>query len=51
VCAHPDPALARPLQHATLATVALDVADRDLRVTPGGPCNRPAMSSGRGDGP
>jgi isopenicillin-N N-acyltransferase-like protein len=38
VCAHPDPALARPLQHATLATVALDVAGRDLTVTAGGPC-------------
>lgn len=40
VCAHPDPALPRPLQHATLATVAIDVDAAELRVTPGGPCAR-----------
>ena len=38
VCAHPDRSLAPPLQHATLATVALDVAGPDLTVSPGGPC-------------
>jgi isopenicillin-N N-acyltransferase-like protein len=38
VCAHPDPALDPMLQHATLATVSLDVAGGTLAVTPGGPC-------------
>lgn len=40
VCAHPDPATDRVLQHATLATVVLDVTGRELDVTPGGPCAR-----------
>ena len=40
VCAHPDPAMDRVLQHATLATVVLDVTGRELDVTPGGPCAR-----------
>ncbi len=40
VCAHPDPAMDPALQHATLATVVLDVAGRELQVTPGGPCAR-----------
>lgn len=43
VCAHPDPSTEPVLWHATLATVALDVADLSLRVTSGGPCS--AMSS------
>ncbi|CAA9340796.1 MAG: hypothetical protein AVDCRST_MAG72-785 [uncultured Nocardioidaceae bacterium] len=40
VCAHPDPALEPVLQHATLATVVIDVESRSLRVTPWGPCAR-----------
>ncbi|HSE10439.1 MAG TPA: C45 family peptidase [Nocardioidaceae bacterium] len=40
VCAHPDRSLEPPLQHATLATVALDVVATMLQVTPGGPCRR-----------
>ena len=40
VCAHPDPALDPVLQHATLATVAVDVVGTELRVTRGGPCAR-----------
>jgi isopenicillin-N N-acyltransferase-like protein len=40
VCAHPDPAMDPALRHATLATVVVDVAARDLRVSPGGPCAR-----------
>lgn len=40
VCAHPDPSLDPALRHATLATVVLDVADRSLGVTAGGPCAR-----------
>ena len=40
VCAHPDRTLDPPLQHATLATVALDVVGTTLDVTPGGPCRR-----------
>ncbi len=40
VCAHPDPAMDRVLQHATLATVVLDVTGRELDVTRGGPCAR-----------
>jgi isopenicillin-N N-acyltransferase-like protein len=40
VCAHPDRTMDPVLQHATLATVALDVSAGDLHVTPGGPCVR-----------
>jgi isopenicillin-N N-acyltransferase-like protein len=40
VCAHPDPTLDPVLRHATLATIAIDVATCDLRVTAGGPCAR-----------
>jgi isopenicillin-N N-acyltransferase-like protein len=40
VCAHPDRSTEPVLWHATLATVALDVAERSLRVTAGGPCRR-----------
>jgi isopenicillin-N N-acyltransferase like protein len=42
VCAHPDEGLDPVLRHATLATVTVDVEARDLRVTAGGPCTRPA---------
>jgi isopenicillin-N N-acyltransferase-like protein len=38
VCAHPDAAYQPVLQHATLATVGLDVAGHGLDVRPGGPC-------------
>jgi isopenicillin-N N-acyltransferase-like protein len=38
VCAHPEPALPRPLQHATLATVTLDTQAGRVEATPGGPC-------------
>lgn len=38
VCAHPDEALDPVLRHATLATVVVDVAGRELHVTRGGPC-------------
>ena len=40
VCVHPDRSLAPVLRHATLATVVIDVAARDLQVTAGGPCAR-----------
>jgi isopenicillin-N N-acyltransferase-like protein len=40
VCAHPDRAMDPMLQHATLATVVVDVAARDVHVTAGGPCAR-----------
>jgi isopenicillin-N N-acyltransferase-like protein len=40
VCAHPDRSMDPVLQHATLATVALDVAGSRLTVTAGGPCAR-----------
>ncbi len=40
VCAHPDTSTDPVLWHATLATVALDVVDRTLHVTAGGPCAR-----------
>ena len=40
VCAHPDPTLDPVLRHATLATVAIDVAACDLHVSVGGPCAR-----------
>lgn len=40
VCAHPDRSMDPVLQHATLATVALDVTGRGLTVTAGGPCAR-----------
>jgi isopenicillin-N N-acyltransferase-like protein len=40
VCAHPDRSMDPVLQHATLATVALDVAGGRLTVTAGGPCAR-----------
>jgi len=46
VCAHPDRSLDPVLQHATLATVSLDVTARDLHVTPGGPCARPREGGG-----
>lgn len=38
VCAHPDLAMEPVLQHATLATVALDTAGHGLSVSRGGPC-------------
>lgn len=38
VCVHPDPDAEPELRHATLATVAVDVAGRTLEVSPGGPC-------------
>jgi isopenicillin-N N-acyltransferase like protein len=41
VCAHPDRSLDPVLQHATLATVAVDTAARTLRVSAGGPCAVP----------
>jgi isopenicillin-N N-acyltransferase like protein len=40
VCVHPDRAVDPVLQHATLATVVVDVCSQDLHVTPGGPCAR-----------
>ena len=40
VCAHPDRSTVPVLQHATLATVVLDVAAGSLEVTAGGPCTR-----------
>jgi isopenicillin-N N-acyltransferase like protein len=40
VCAHPDAELDPVLRHATLATVTVDVENRDLHVTAGGPCAR-----------
>ena len=40
VCAHPDPEMDPVLQHATLATVAVDAAASRLSATPGGPCSR-----------
>jgi isopenicillin-N N-acyltransferase-like protein len=40
VCAHPDTSTDPVLWHATLATVAIDVVDRSLRVSAGGPCAR-----------
>jgi isopenicillin-N N-acyltransferase-like protein len=40
VCAHPDRSMDPVLQHATLATVSVDVAGRGLTVTAGGPCAR-----------
>lgn len=52
VCAHPDPALDPVLRHATLATVEIDVAACDLRVTARGPCARGSDRSTRpGQGP
>lgn len=46
VCAHPDDAEEPVVRHATLATVVVDVAGRDLHVTRGGPCaRRPAPVS------
>jgi isopenicillin-N N-acyltransferase-like protein len=38
VCAHPDAAYDPVLQHATLATVGIDVAGLGLDVRAGGPC-------------
>ncbi|HET6625363.1 MAG TPA: C45 family peptidase [Nocardioidaceae bacterium] len=38
VCAHPDLGLEPVLQHATLATVAIDTVGHTLQVTAGGPC-------------
>lgn len=38
VCAHPDRSTDPVLQHATLATVTVDAANRRLLVSPGGPC-------------
>lgn len=46
VCVHPDPSGEPDLWHATLATVALDVAGRSLEVSAGGPCA--CLSSRRG---
>jgi hypothetical protein len=40
VCAHPDRSMDPVLQHATLATVSVDVTGRGLTVTAGGPCAR-----------
>jgi isopenicillin-N N-acyltransferase-like protein len=40
VCAHPDTTLVRPLQAATLATVAIDFAEHRLDVREGGPCGQ-----------
>lgn len=40
VCCHPDDGADPVLAHATLATVTIDVVDRSLAVTPGGPCAR-----------
>jgi isopenicillin-N N-acyltransferase-like protein len=40
VCAHPDPGVDPVLQHATLATVVVDVCANELHVSPGGPCAR-----------
>ena len=42
VCAHPDPAVEPVLRHATLATAIVDVGERSLGVTAGGPCARDA---------
>ena len=47
VCAHPDRATDPVLQHATLATVVVDVGARDLSVSPGGPCSRPGTDEFR----
>ncbi|HLN76420.1 MAG TPA: C45 family peptidase [Nocardioidaceae bacterium] len=41
VCAHPDRTMDPLLQHATLATVVVDVEARQLRAGAGGPCARP----------
>lgn len=40
VCSHPDRSTDPSLQHATLATVVLDVTSRSLQVSRGGPCAR-----------
>ncbi len=40
VCCHPERGADPVLAHATLATVAIDVADPSLSVTAGGPCVR-----------
>jgi isopenicillin-N N-acyltransferase like protein len=45
VCVHADPETDPVLQHATLATVTLDVADARLHVTPAGPCARSTTST------
>ncbi len=38
ICAHPDRSTEPVLQHATLATVAVDTVNHTLQVTSGGPC-------------
>ena len=38
VCCHPDPTLPATGQHATLATIVLDVGAGTLTAHPGGPC-------------
>ena len=40
VCAHPDRTMEPVLQHATLATVAIDTVRHALQVSVGGPCGR-----------
>ena len=40
VCVHPDIRMERALQHATLATVAIDAAQHRLQISSGGPCAR-----------
>lgn len=47
ICAHPDRSMERVLQHATLATVAIDTAQRSLQVTAGGPCASSLRPSSR----
>ena len=45
VCAHPDRTMEPVLQHATLATVAIDTVEHTLQVGVGGPCARDAAST------
>lgn len=45
VCAHPDLTTDPGTWHATLATVALDLATHTLDVTAGGPCGRAAVDA------
>ncbi|HJR39952.1 MAG TPA: C45 family peptidase, partial [Nocardioidaceae bacterium] len=50
VCAHPDRSLEPVLQHATLATVAIDTVGHTLSVSSGGPCVRErALGSARAE--
>lgn len=47
ICAHPDEAMERALQHATLATIAIDPDRCTLEVADGGPCTRQSREADR----